>query len=1104
MAKSVWDKRWGKQTPSTSLGEEWQPSHRERFEVFFISSHIGVIWNVWQAFISVVAFAIYVANTYYQPFSPTYEALYTVELVLTGFFIVDYLCHFYITANKFYWIWSVYGVIDMVSIVPVLAEAVIRSVASSSAGIQFLRALRVFRTIRLVRVFRVSKFASTELQKELVQWVLMVVCIVLVTTGIMQAVMLPEYNNDFNFNTALYYMVITLSTLGYGDITPKTELSRGLITLIVALAFPLAAYQTARLIYLRSLYDPRKGGLGKVPQRVHLVVTGSIHFTNTLALFREMFHPERQIRNISVCLLSSEPPDPELEWLLQHPFYRERVTFLIGNSLSPADLIRARADVARMVLVLGPPTAESVRPTDVETVMHYLSVRRALPDVRVAVQLLGWEDVPLVSPYDPVLSILDYKMGLLALSVRAPGFSTLLSNLMRTDTEPEEDAQHVVPSWHHKYLFGAGHELYTCLLSEAFEDYSYAEVANVLYDMFGVVMIGCRRKAVGVTQMLLSHTTIMKNGDAVFVLAQDDLVSRTLVHLRSVPLGTIEQQTPRSHVQRLISDGHIPQSIDRNRSVPQVRSTRSVQTLRSSSDPSTWAGSVPVEEALARDDPGPWRECYALERRPRPRDQVVVTTLPQEVEHHVCVVGPLGAVVRLLLRFRSLKTPSYCERAIVCMFDEEPSASVLHLMSWLPHVYFVQGSLLSQLDLNRIGLFTKAWSLVLVANPRRATLAMNSTEASTADADVICTLRNLYELASRYALRVMVCELAYGTNMRFLTFETHLRNLEAIQNEHNLGGGTMSFLQMLWKWRPSKNKSLTVEEINEKGHVNLPYHDSLFYCSGVAMPTGVVTCALANVIWNADVFDIASLLTGGVSLSSEQFRDAGEVFQWRVPVALVGNTYGTLYKLALGINCVCLGLFRSKQWEGPEPRIDKQGTLPGESPDIPPPPLREMLRRFVYTNPPKDEDLKDDDLVYVISRSERTVLSWNGLQEKGPALGGAMEAVQAAQARTSLVLPSRVSRARPPSQEKGVPLTRDDDDDDALEKESTPSEGWTEVMPHFGFASRRRPTAFKGQLPPPTWHSPRKDTQSAPPQPTKGKGKADVNDDFQDLELFDL
>lgn len=993
VVRVIWMRHCGRFAKAESLGKEWEPSIRERFDVWFHSSTLGMIWNVWQGIISVVAFILYVISLSYVPYSTAYETIYLMEIILTVFVMIDYGCNFFIARNKLFWIWSPTGLIDLVSIVPVLSEITLRAVYGSAlrAGVTFLRVLRVLRVVRITRVFRVSKLASTEVQKELVQWVLMVVCIVLVCAGLMQAIMSPEYP-DFSFNTALYFTVVTLATVGYGDYVPKTAASRGVVTAMIFLAYPLAAYQTARLIYLQSLYDPKKGGMRRPPQRIHLVLTGNLSFLNILSLFREIFHPSRTVRNISVCLLSTTPPDFELNWMLQHPFYQERVTFLLGNALSPADLIRARADVARMVIVLGPRSAEDPRTADAETVLRYLSIRRTLPKVRVAVQLLGWEELRTVSPFDPAVSLTDYKMGLLALSVRAPGFSTLLSNLVRIDGEPEDNTS----TWHLKYLHGAGHELYTCRLSAAFDGVTFAEMRRLLYDMFGVVVIGCRRKSMEFTEML-ERDVIMAEGDAVFVIAQDDLIVRTLEFLQSLPHGEVHRQpTAISSIRQLVSEGHIPQRIhrsSRSSATPPMRvSSPGLLTSRVSSEESPGAvlDGLTLEEALHRNSPGQWRQCFLLEESARPLAAVVVSTLPEHVRDHVCVVGPSNGIFRLLLRFRSLKSRSSCERAVVCMFDEDPSPSTLHLISWLPQVYFVKGALLSQHDLTRIGLFGRARSLCVLSSSRITPENVSPTDAVVADADVICTFRRIYEMASHYGhLQSLVCELAYGTNLRYLSFETHDDSASPTDSA-DATKVKWAFLELLSSWisRRKAQKLVTTEELDQRGHVNLPFHNSVFYCSGLAMPSAILTAAVANVIWNPDIFDITAVLTGGVGLSVHQALAAGEVFQWEVPTGFVNRTYGVLFKSALGLNCVCLGLYRSKTWETAEPKVDAQGQLSFAKGDVVPP-LREKAGRFVYTNPPREEVLHEDDLVYVIARTEAVRSDWDDLDDV-MAFGGSL------------------------------------------------------------------------------------------------------------------
>ncbi len=297
-----------------------EPSRRERLDRFLQSHPLALAWNLFQTFISLVAFGLYIAELYND--TQDVSGLFIAELVLTAFFILDYFINMYASRNKLRWIWSWVGLIDMLTILPTVAELVVRLVwtSTNTVQLQFLRALRVMRTLRILRVLKITKYSSDESQKRILQWFLAVVCVLLVSTGIMQAVMPGE----LSFHTTLYFMVVTLSTTGYGDIVPTTAVSRGFITVIIFIVFPLGGYQTARLIHLYTLYDPRKGHFRSTPQRLHLIITGPIKYTNVLPMFRELFHSERAKHYVSVCLLAASAPDPDLEFMLSHEYYIQR------------------------------------------------------------------------------------------------------------------------------------------------------------------------------------------------------------------------------------------------------------------------------------------------------------------------------------------------------------------------------------------------------------------------------------------------------------------------------------------------------------------------------------------------------------------------------------------------------------------------------------------------------------------------------------------------------------------------------------------------------------------------------------------------------------
>ncbi len=335
-----------------------------------------------------------------------------------------------------------------------------------------------------------------------------------------------------------------------------------------------------------------------------------------------------------------------------------------------------------------------------------------------------------------------------------------------------------------------------------------------------------------------------------------------------------------------------------------------------------------VEDALLRRAPGSWRTCYRLEREPRPLARVVVQSLPAHDAKYIVVVGSSVGMFKMMLRFRLRKIKESLA-PVVLVHTVPPSEEQLFLLSWLPDVYFVQGSIISQASLETAGIFDgRASHLIAVSN-----LSMHDNTndggggvqhqaSELADADCICVIRRLYEQHTNNQLRFIIAEFAHGSNMHQLSFNAQDRVLmnNTLAPQRELPPESLWAQLQRWRHRVAGSGAMA-EEVNLKGQINLPYHLSQFYASGVALPTGVLHALMASILYNkgalsrcscrflrtvyacithfqlnhmcihaahTDIFSIASLLTAGAALSPSQFRETGEVFQWCVPVGLTG------------------------------------------------------------------------------------------------------------------------------------------------------------------------------------------------------------------------
>ncbi len=209
---------------------------------------IGLIIAIIVSVIVVVLSTLQVAQE-----EPWRHWFYGVEWFFTGLFTIEYVVRLSITRRPLRYAFSFYGIIDLLSILPAFVGLVMPG----------SERLMVVRTLRLLRVFRVFKLARylSEAQAlrhafyisrhKIAVFLATVVIIVLITSALMHVVEGPADgidNGPFDsLPSAMYWTVITMTTVGYGDITPQTVLGKFITTMLVLVGYSLIIVPTGIL-----------------------------------------------------------------------------------------------------------------------------------------------------------------------------------------------------------------------------------------------------------------------------------------------------------------------------------------------------------------------------------------------------------------------------------------------------------------------------------------------------------------------------------------------------------------------------------------------------------------------------------------------------------------------------------------------------------------------------------------------------------------------------------------------------------------------------------------------------------------------------------------
>lgn len=167
------------------------------------------------------------------------------EWVLTLLFLAEYIVRIICSPRPKEYILSFFGVIDFFAIVPTFVALIIPAVQPLII-IRAIRLLRVYRILKLYRFIQEGNFLLIALRasfRKIFIFMLFILILVLLLGSIMYVVEGPE-NGFVSIPISIYWAVITLTTVGYGDIVPLTNLGKFISTFIMLLGYSIIAIPT--------------------------------------------------------------------------------------------------------------------------------------------------------------------------------------------------------------------------------------------------------------------------------------------------------------------------------------------------------------------------------------------------------------------------------------------------------------------------------------------------------------------------------------------------------------------------------------------------------------------------------------------------------------------------------------------------------------------------------------------------------------------------------------------------------------------------------------------------------------------------------------------
>ncbi|CAL1518291.1 ion transporter [Chitinophaga sp. MM2321] len=214
--------------------------------IFEADTPAGKVFDIILLIVILISVAIVMMESV-TGFKVKYDHLFRVlEWVFTIIFTIEYIFRVWCSYRPKAYVGSFYGLIDLLCILPTYVEFFF-------GGAHFLLTIRILRLMRIFRIFKLVPFLNESKQlalalehsKRKIMVFLFFILLLTVVLGSIMYVIESDYNSGFtSIPVSVYWAVVTLTTVGYGDIAPVTPIGQAFSALIMIMGYAIIAVPT--------------------------------------------------------------------------------------------------------------------------------------------------------------------------------------------------------------------------------------------------------------------------------------------------------------------------------------------------------------------------------------------------------------------------------------------------------------------------------------------------------------------------------------------------------------------------------------------------------------------------------------------------------------------------------------------------------------------------------------------------------------------------------------------------------------------------------------------------------------------------------------------
>lgn len=170
----------------------------------------------------------------------------TLEWIFTAIFTIEYIARLWVVRNRWRYATSFFGIIDLISILPSYLELLL-------TGSHYLMTVRILRLLRMFRILKMAEHVGESYMllralrassNKIIVFLVSIVAIVCVEGTMMYVIEHNENEGFSNIPQAIYWAIVTITTVGFGDVTPVTVAGKMMACVIMLTGFAIIAVPT--------------------------------------------------------------------------------------------------------------------------------------------------------------------------------------------------------------------------------------------------------------------------------------------------------------------------------------------------------------------------------------------------------------------------------------------------------------------------------------------------------------------------------------------------------------------------------------------------------------------------------------------------------------------------------------------------------------------------------------------------------------------------------------------------------------------------------------------------------------------------------------------